>query len=310
MLAGCSSSTATTATASAAVTAAAATATPDTAKVTTSQTAPVTLSADGVISDAAMSTITLRTNSGDQNYLKADDFACDGVLMVGAPATVSYTVDTDGSNVALSLTIDTSKQMISGTIADEAMSTITVTVAVQDSNQDISFLKSDCFYETEGLEQGAAVKVCYDGDLDNGPTALSVIADDSTIVVAGVIVDQGMSAFQIKSSMDGSERGFTKSDNMTIDGTMARGSQVVVQCHYENADCIADSVTVNMAPRSITGTVKEEAMSTITITADGTDYQFMKGDDRVVDDYSTGDTVTVNYTGELDGEPIAYAILK
>lgn len=304
MLAGCSSAAGSASTAASAVSATA------TSLTAVSETVPETLSAEGIISDTAASTITLRTDSTDQTYLKSDDFVCDGVMMVGMPAAVTYTSAADGRNTIHSLSVDTLKKVITGTIADEDASSITVTISVQSGDKDYVFLKADNYYESDGLKQGDSAMILYDGDMEDSPTAASICANDNSIIVIGVIVDEAMSTFQMKASGSGEERGFIKGDNMTVGGTIVRGSQAAVSCHFDNSDCIADRVTVNQNGRSIVGTVKDEAMSTIEITSDGKDYQFLKGDDRVVDDYLTGDTVTVNYSGELDGSPTAYAILK
>lgn len=308
LLAGCSASTASST--------AAATATPSAsanASLTISQTAPVTLSADGVIEDVGMSAITMMVQGTEQSYLKADDFKCDGIMERAAKAEVRYTVDTDGGYVAVSIAVDASVQSLSGTITDEAMNTITISKAVQDSTQDITFAKSEGFVEDDGLETGSLVIVNYTGSLDDSPTAESVLAasDASSITVRGVVEDEAMSTIEIKASADGSQRSFVKSDTYTADGTPSRGSQVLVTCHYENSGFTADSVIVNTAPHTATGTITDEEMSTITINIDGTDVSFLKTDDCVEDDgLETGASVTVNYAGELDGEPEAYAILN
>jgi|GEM_PF-6806851 len=284
------------------------------AAVHTSQTAPVTLSADGVVSDVAMSTITLRTGGADVSYLKADTITVDGIIARGAEATVSYQVDGTDS-VAVAVVVNSAPHTISGTIADQTMNTITVTTAVQDSSQDILFTKNENCVVDDGLLNGAAVIVSYNGELDGQPEAYSVLTGSTdAITVQGVVEDEAMSTITIRSAEDGSERSFAKSDSYTADGSTGRGMQVIITAHSDQSGFIADSVVVNSAPRTVTGKITALGMSTVTINADSPasgEVTFLKMDDCVTDEgIAEGDSVEIHYEGELDGDPNCYAILK
>lgn len=285
------------------------------ASVHTSQTAPVTLSVDGVISDLAMSTITLRTGGTDVSYLKSDTLAVDGIMARGTEATVSYQVDgTD--NVAVSVVVNSAPHTIKGTISDQTMNTITLTASAQNGNQDILFTKNENCVEDDSLLNGAAVIISYDGELDGDPDAYAVLMDDASdaITVQGVVEDEAMSTITIRSAADGSERSFTKSDSYTVDGNTGRGMQVIISAHSANGEFVADSVIGNSSPRTVNGKVTALGMSTITITPDSSasgDVSFLKMDDCVTDDgIAEGDSVEIHYEGELDGSPNCYAILK
>lgn len=135
-------------------------------KVTTSQTAPVTLSADGVIDDSAMSTIQMKMNGAIQDFLKADDIRIDGEMQRGMQATISYTLDKEGDYVATHVVVNNAPHSVTGTIYDEAMNTLILTVTDGSFNGNVTFSKDENYVRDEDLLVNSKVEVYYEGELD------------------------------------------------------------------------------------------------------------------------------------------------
>jgi hypothetical protein len=146
-------------------------------KVTTSQTAPVTLSADGVIDDSAMSTIQMKTNGAIQDYLKADDIKIDGDMQRGLQATISYTLDTDGDYVATHVVVNNAPHSVTGTIYDEAMNTLILTVTDGSFNGNVTFSKDENYVRDEDLLVNSKVEVYYEGELDGDTPIVYAMLD-------------------------------------------------------------------------------------------------------------------------------------
>ena len=320
LIAGCASSSAAAATTAAASTEAAATATAESkpAAVSTSQTAPVSSVITGVVTDYAMSTITVNVAGSETSYLKGDGMTVDGVIVRGALVDLNVYKGTGGDDTVASVKVEKA-MTVEGTLKDEAMSTVTISAATSGAASDYSLLKSDSFVREDGIAAGDMVIASYTGDLASGAAVYYLTKKDTTsadITLQGVIEDAAMSTIQMKSSADGSDRTFTKADNFTADGDLTRGMQVILTFHNAGgANFEATSAVVNTAPHWMPGTITAIGMSTVTISTEigsGTqEYTFLKMDDCVSDEnLKEGDSVKIYYEGEADSEPQAYAVLK
>ena len=140
LIAGCASSSAA-ATTAAASTEAAATATAESkpAAVSTSQTAPVSSVITGVVTDYAMSTITVNVAGSETSYLKGDGMTVDGVIVRGALVDLNVYKGTGGDDTVASVKVEKA-MTVQGTLKDEAMSTITVTADTSGGTSDVSTL--------------------------------------------------------------------------------------------------------------------------------------------------------------------------
>ena len=125
----------------------------------------------------------------------------------------------------------------------------------------------------------------------------------------GVIVEAEMSTITV--NVSGQEVTFLKADGITAQGEETPGTLVTIT--YEGTledNPTATDLLMNEATKSVTGTVVEDGMSAITVTVDGTNVSFLKDDSFVsIGECSEGSNIQVNYEGELDSEPLAYAVI-
>lgn len=281
----------------------------------TMQTAPVAQSAEGVISDLNDSSFTLHTAEEDIQFIRSESMVMDGIIVTGTKVTVQYEMDNE-DRIAAAISADSGVYELDGIITSYSSSGIAITAEKDGVRNEYTFQKeADCLEES-GLDKGYYVSISYTGSLSTSPAAFYICssdADNLTETVKGVISDEAMSTIEIRRFSDGDDLSLIKSDSLIISGTVSRGSEALVSAHYDSTvdSWYADSITVNNSPRTVSGTVTAIGMSTVTVSVSGTDVSFLKMDGCVSDeDISEGDTIQVNYEGELDGEPQAYALLK
>ena len=137
-------------------------------------------------------------------------------------------------------------------------------------------------------------------------------------VVCGEVTDAGMSTVTVRSEVDGEEYTFSKEDAEIHleDGLVVGGSVEIV---YSGVLDGTDTTNVEVLlvqdnqRKTITGTVVNEAMSTIQIeTEDGRQLTFSKelAESDRAEGSEEGAKVTLEYTGEIfDGENTQFAFV-
>lgn len=130
--------------------------------------------------------------------------------------------------------------------------------------------------------------------------------------VEGVVTENTAEAISLR--VKGSVKTFQKGDGIAVYGILERGAWVSADTFQSsNGDELADRITVSSGMTQI-GTLKDEAMSTITLSAEdpsNSDSSFVKDDSMVREDgIRIGDKVTITFSGSPNFNPMVYYMAK